>query len=35
MCDYYLNGINVNVNRKIMNNIEKKNKNNRFSNYNY
>ena len=33
MCDYYLNGINVN--RNIMNNIEKKNKNNRFSNYNY
>jgi hypothetical protein len=31
ICDYYLNGINVN--RNIVNNIEKKN--NRFSNYNY
>lgn len=34
ICDYYLNGINVNINKNIINN-ENKNKNNRLSNYNY
>jgi hypothetical protein len=33
ICDYYLNGIKVN--RKIINKIEKKNKNIRFNSYNY
>ena len=34
ICDYYLSGINININKNIANN-ENKNKNNRFSNYNY
>ena len=34
ICDYYLSGINININKNITNS-ENKNKNNRFSNYNY